>query len=149
MKRTKTQEAERQEAIAWFREHTKPGDTIYTILESVSRSGMSRQIRVLVPYVGEDGQPGFFHPNYSAAKILGLRQGKRGDGLIVGGCGMDMGFHLVYELGYAIWPDGTPCAGASCRSNDHSNGDRNYEPHTEAAPHWHRDGGYTFNHRWL
>ena len=46
-KRTKAAEAERAEAIAKLREWIKPGDTVYTVLDSVSRSGMSRHIRVL------------------------------------------------------------------------------------------------------
>jgi hypothetical protein len=149
MKRTKAQEAERNEAINWFRAHTKPGDTIYTILESVSRSGMSRQIRVLVPFTRDGGSVDFFHPNHAAATILGCRQAKRGDGLVIGGCGMDMGFHVVYEIGSAVWPDGVPCVGVACRSNDHSNGDHDRTPHSDAHPHLHHDGGYTFNQRWL
>ena len=28
------------------------------------------------------------------------------DGYRVGGCGMDMGFHLVHELGYRLFNDG-------------------------------------------
>lgn len=111
---TKAQKAEKQEAIDQLREWIKPGDTVYTILEHVSRSGMQREIRVLVPYVKRDGVCGpgnnnglacsvdFLHPNWSVAKALGLRQGKR-DGLIMGGCGMDMGFALVYELSHALY----------------------------------------------
>lgn len=78
--------AERQDAITKLREWIKPGDTVYTILDSVSRSGMSRHIRVVLPqkdargvYTGD-----FLHPNYSVAKALGYRQAKRGDGLVVG-----------------------------------------------------------------
>jgi len=98
------------------------------------------------------------HPNYAAGKVLGYRQGKS-DGLIVGGCGMDMGFHVVYQLGAALWPDGFGCIGERCRSCDHSNGDRNYRPNvalTTAAKggppayeHWHRDSGYALRQEWL
>jgi hypothetical protein len=114
MSRTKAQQAEQADAIAQLREWIKPGDTVYTLLEHVSRSGMQREIRVLVPYVVRDGEckPGnnnglntrvdFIHPNHAISKALGMRQGKR-DGLIVGGCGMDMGFHLVYELSHALY----------------------------------------------
>ena len=28
-----------------------------------------------------------------------------GSGVRVSGAGMDMGFHLVYSLGRAVWPD--------------------------------------------
>ena len=69
--------------------------------------------------------------------------------LLQKGCGMDMGFELVYNLGYALWPNGYTCTGDSkefgkrCRSNEHSNGDRNYQPHH------HTDGGYAFRQEWI
>jgi hypothetical protein len=46
---TKADKLERDKAITQLRDWIKPGDTVYTILDSVSRSGMSRQIRVVVP----------------------------------------------------------------------------------------------------
>ena len=67
-------------------------------------------------------------------------------GIKVSGCGMDKGFHLVYNLGRTLFPDGVPCCGAKCRSNDHSNGDRDYRVSPE---HVHHDGGYAFNSKWL
>ncbi len=65
-------------------------------------------------------------------------------GVKMGGCGMDMGYHLVNNLGYALFPNGVPCTGEDCPSNDHNNGDRDY-----TAGKLHRDGGYAFRHRWL
>lgn len=41
-----------------------------------------------------------------------------------------MGFHVVYGLARTLWPDGYGCIGEHCPSNDHSNGDRDYTPHT-------------------
>lgn len=152
------------EALAKLREWIKPGDTVYTILRNVSRSGMSREIGVVLLRDGTD-----LHPNWSVARVLGERLGKR-DGIIVGGCGMDMGFHLVYSLSSAMFPKGYGCIGKECRSNDHVNGDRDYTPHKAGEPrfakdakygdaplswakagavHWHRDGGYALQHRWL
>lgn len=123
---TKAQRAEQQEAIARLRGWIKPGDTVYTILDHVSSSGMSRAIRVLVPtingpsvesvapndqptdYVRRDGiSVDFIHPNWAVGKALGLRHWKRHgreqDALVVGGGGMDMGFHLVYELSSVLY----------------------------------------------
>ena len=91
----------------------------------------------------DNGQPYFIHPNFAAAAALGCRMGKR-DGLIVGGCGMDMGFEIVYNLGRTLWPDGAPCVGEKCQSNDHHNGDWDY-----TAGKLHRDGGYALKHQWL
>ena len=52
-------------------------------------------------------------------------------GLKVHGCGMDMGFSIVYGLGCALWPNGT----------DKPHGTRNGEPDSA--------GGYAIGHRWL
>lgn len=143
---TRHQEAERHDAIAKLREWIKPGDTVYTVLDSVSRSGMSRTIRVVLLSC-ENGRTVDLHPNFLVGRALGLRHAKRNgreqDGLVCGGCGMDMGFWLVYNLSRTLFPDGFPCIGDHCPSNDHSNGDRNHKPHP------HADGGYALNHRWL
>ena len=151
--------ADRDEALAVLRKWIKPGDTVYTVLDHVSRSGMSRIIRVVLLQTGDDGKPVDLHPNWAVGKVLGLSHGKRNgrelDGLRVDGCGMDMGFHLVYNLSRTLFRDGFGCIGEGCPSNDHSNGDRDYTPHgTKNAPddphgHWHRDGGYTLKQRWL
>lgn len=141
---TKAQKAERSEAVAQLREWFPVGSTVFTILRSVSRSGMQREIGVLASL----GNGDFRHPNYATAKALGLRLGK-GDGVKVGGCGMDMGFHLAYEISRVCYPNGHGCIGKGCHSNDHSNGDRDYTPHSDERPHWHNDGGYALNHRWL
>lgn len=190
MAMTKAKQAEIAEAIAQLREWIKPGDTVYTILESTSRSGMSRQIRTVIPYIREQcdtcGAPAYpdreigdhytrpdgwrsrqgaacshveacggiitsridhIHPNHSIGLVTGYKRAKRGsgDGLIVGGCGMDMGYHLVYALARKLWPDGFDCIGPGCPSNDHSNGDRDYTP----GHRHHADGGYCLKHRWL
>ena len=139
---TKAAAAERAEAITKLREWIKPGDTVYTVLDHVSSSGMSRHIRVVLMQC-EDGRITDLHPNYSVALALGYKRAKRGDGLVVGGCGMDMGFHLVYSLSRTLFPGGYTCIGDGCPSNDHSNGDRDRTPHT------HADGGYALKQRWL
>jgi hypothetical protein len=149
---TKLQKAEQQEAREQLAPWIKPGDTVYTILDHVSASGMSRAIRVVLMKC-EDGKPVDLHPNYSVGKLLELRHWKRNgrtqDALVMGGCGMDMGFALVYNLSSALFRDGFGCVGEGCPSNDHSNGDRNREPHTDARPHWHTSGGYAIRQRWL
>lgn len=103
----KARDAARDEAVVRLREWLKPGDTVYTILRHVSRSGMQREIS-LVKLTGADA--GVLALDYNAAQLLGRRIGKR-DGIIMGGCGMDMGFALVYELSAALWPEGFDCLG--------------------------------------
>lgn len=118
-------ETEKTEAIEHLRKWLKPGDTVYTILRHVSRSGMQRQISVVVLVKDEDGSIIDLHPNWSVAKATGYRLNKGGanDALIVDGAGMDMGFDVVYNLGRVLFPDVT----------------------TDG----HKDGGYSLKHRWL
>jgi hypothetical protein len=129
---------EKAEAIERLRGMLKPGDTVYTILRHVSRSGMSRSISVVVV---QDGVP--FDVSWAVAKAGLGRFDRDRDGVKVTGCGMDMGFHLVYNLAWTLYPDGFGCVGEHCPSNDHSNGDR------DRTPHKHSDGGYALVHRWL
>lgn len=193
---TKAQKEERAQAIVRLREMIEPGDTVYTILRRVSRSGMSREVSVML--LSPDERPGKnpvvdLHPNYLTATALGRRQGKS-DGIIMDGGGMDMGFALVYELSSVLFPKGFGCFGEGCPSNDHSNEDSDYTPHVSKSGrksrsrvcprckgegttermsfgslgetvkeecrtchgekrlgpgHWHRDGGYALQQRWI
>ncbi len=114
-----------------------PGTTVYTVLNHVSRSGMSRDIS---PYVIKDNEPRWI--GGYAAVMLGEPVTRR-DGIKMNGCGTDMGFELVYQLAYKLFPTGHGCIGENCPSNDHNNGDRDY------TPHWHTEGGYALRHRWM
>lgn len=74
------------------------GDTVYCILRSVSKSGMSRRIDF---YVFKDGTK-YFLTN-AIAEVLGLgyntEDWRQSKGARVNGCGMDMGFACVNDLG--------------------------------------------------
>ena len=141
---TKAQQSERDEYVAKLRETLKPGDTLHTVLRSVSRSGMSRVIDVFHFYKDEKGEIRQEWLSYWIAKACRLSFKTEGrEGIKIAGCGMDMGFEIVYTLGRTLWPNGFECAGEKCRSNDHSNGDRNREPHA------HSDGGYALRQEWL
>lgn len=135
---SKASDRERESARAELREIVKPGDTLYTVLRHVSRSGMNRGIDV---YKIEDGEPRWLSP--LIAKATGFRFNDKRECLSVSGCGMDMGFHVVYELSYALYGKDFHCQGEECPSNDHSNGDRDYTPHK------HSDGGYALRQRWM
>lgn len=141
-------EQERTEAIAKLRELLPPGSTVHTVVKHVSRSGMSRSI---VPIIVWDGEP--TDVSWLVARVLDAKVDQRNGGVKVGGCGMDMGFHLVSTLSYYLYPDGFGCIGENgrerCPSNDHSNGDRDYTPHGGKVQHWHRSGGYALRHKWL
>jgi hypothetical protein len=75
------------------------GDTVYTVLRHVSASGMSRRIDL---YTFQDNKPVYLSGYFA------MMQGEEPprDGYKVGGCGMDMGFHLVYSLSSMLY-DGT------------------------------------------
>src|SRR3990167_1337240 len=123
----KYSKSEIEESLTKLREWIKPGDTVYTVLRHVSRSGMSRNISVVLI----DGDA-MLHPNHAVACVTGapLVRGGMNDAIKMGGCGMNMGFALVYELAARLWPNGYGCMGDKCNSNDHTNGDRDYTPHT-------------------
>lgn len=141
----KVSKADRDEAIQNLRDLLKPGATVYTILRDVSRSGMSRNIDV--QYLG-DGEPRWL--SSLVAKATGFTFNPKRECLRVGGCGMDMGFHVVSTLSRVLYPAGFGCIGnpetyltsegrpvlpgVHCPSNDHSNGDRDYRPHVDDCP---------------
>ena len=109
---------EREQAVAELREVLKPGDVVQTILRHVSKSGMTRHISLVIVRDGEVRDI-----SWLTAKALEMPVNRGNhEGIKIGGCGMDMGFSLVYSLSRALWPDGFECTGDhSCRANDHSN----------------------------
>jgi hypothetical protein len=141
MRITKKAEREkaRNEAIKRLRVMLHPGNTVYTILRHVSRSGQQREISVLIG--GPNGIDDF---SWTVAMAIENKIGKTG-GIVMGGWGMDMGFALVYELSRVLFPEGFDCIedkeiGKRCPANDHFN--RFETKH-------HSDGGYALIHRWL
>lgn len=103
-KQTKAAREKNAKELESLRKWIKPGDTVYTTLDHVSSSGLSRDIRIVVPQVDDKGKVFFIHPNYAAQIVLGWPRARKGEGIRVGGCGMDMGFHLVYELSAKLYP---------------------------------------------
>lgn len=114
----------REQNIRNLLDMLKPGQTVYTAIESVSRSGMSRVIKVYIVQ-------GDAVRNISGYVANALEWPGSQDGVKVGGCGMDMGFHLVYSLGYVLWPNGT----------DKPHGTRNGVPDS--------NGGYALKQEWM
>lgn len=105
----------------------KPGDQVTCILRHVSRSGMSRRIDFYKMGKGE--------PRYLSTYIADLLEYPcGGHGVVVGGCGMDMGFSVVYNLGSTLFPKGFKVKGIG-RNGDKSGHDK--------------DGGYALKCTWL
>lgn len=138
-----TAEKDKAEAREELRKRLHPGQEILCVLRHVSRSGMQRVIDLKILEEGELRGIG-----WTAARALGDRYDTKREGIVVGGCGMDMGFHLVYSLASVIWRDGFDCINPGnrdrhmmhCPSSDHSN--REHNAH-------HRDGGYALRSRWV
>ena len=122
-KPTKEEQAEAREFLL---KTLKPGDTIYTITRHVSRSGM---MRLISAFFVKDGE--IYELDWQIARIGLFQRHKTDEGLVVGGCGMDMHFHLVYELGRILYPDGFKLAKGMYGRNRDTSG---YET----------DGGYAF-----
>jgi hypothetical protein len=80
----------------------KEGDTIYTVLRSVAPSGMSRTMSLKVAREGK-----ILDLTYWASVVLEypLVEVNGSRAIRVGGCGMDMGFHVVYSLARVLFRD--------------------------------------------
>lgn len=121
---------EKQESLERLRNWIKKGDTLHTTVRHVSRSGMMRYIttRHLKPFHREHGEQkidvSISNYDYHIARVLDLPEAPNYQGVKVGGCGMDMGFHLVYSLSRELFRD---------------------EPKGEGD----RDHGYWINQEWL
>lgn len=75
--------------------------TIYTIIRSVSASGMSRQISLKVVKEGR-----LYDISFSVAKVLDYPLVQKAHNAVrVSGCGMDMGFHIVSSLSRVLYGD--------------------------------------------
>ena len=126
----------REQAKADLRALLRPGMTVYTCLRHRAASGMSRRISLHVAMMEERTPRG----SDKAKRVPVIRDITHmasiamdytvhgNGGIVVGGCGMDMGFHLVYTLGRTLWPDGS-------RKGRGGNPDR--------------DGGYSLNQEWI
>jgi hypothetical protein len=139
-----------EEAKKNLREIVKPGSRVYCILRRVSSSGMSRTIDLVVVEAEHTTiyptDPATGRADYTAKgkrKLTGHRVRSIGwlaakamertydrdiNGIKIGGCGMDMGFSLVYDLGYTLYPKGVR---------------KGYSGTPQ------KDGGYALKHEWL
>jgi hypothetical protein len=99
--------------------YVSEGSTVYTVLRSVSSSGMSRTLSLKV---AKDGK--ILDLTYYAGIVLDwpIVEVNGSRALRVGGCGMDMGFHTVYSLSRVLF--------------------------REEGEKMHCDAGYALNHAW-
>lgn len=126
---------ERAEAIDYLLPLCPPGTTIDVILRSVSRSGMMRQLSLLV--VDQEGR--LRDITYRVSLAIDNPTNDRGY-LSMGGCGMDMGFAAVYSLSYAL--HGYESKGQGIEAERQGRPLRDTDPENYRA-------GYTLRHNWL
>lgn len=79
----------------------KPGDTIYTTVVHVSRSGMYRCIKMCIVKNGE-----LHEITYPLLANAIEKYDKNHGCLGISGVGMDMAFEAVYRLGRIMYPNG-------------------------------------------
>lgn len=129
----KTTKEDQKEAIAALMPLLKKGKfNVYTAVEHVSSSGMSRVISCYV----SDRAGHIQDITYWVGKVTGYKIHSKYSGLNIGGCGMDMGFHLVYSLSRCLFPNGFKLEkGQYGRNGDKSGFDK--------------DGGYKLKQIWL
>ena len=123
-------EARKEYARKVLREMIIPGQKVYCTLRHVSSSGMQRAIRLHILKKPLLGAPEIQTIDSLVSDAIDCKLHDKG-GLKIDGCGMDMGFQLVYLLGMALWPNGTPTP----------HGTRNGAPDS--------NGGYALKHEWL
>ena len=146
----------REQQAKTLRKWIKPGDAVSCILRHVSSSGMSRRISLVITNK-ETGE--IQDISGYAATVMDYRRNNRDNSLIVSGCGMDMGFACVYNLGRYLFPDGFGMLG--------TNGLIKLRPETKEKAEqavkagysfrgrngdgsgWDNDGGYALEYRWL
>ena len=75
--------------------------TIWVLCRHVSSAGATR---VLSFFVVKDNT--IICIDWFLQDFLGYKSHKKFDGVVVKGCGMDMGFHVVYSLSRKLYDDG-------------------------------------------
>lgn len=145
----------RDNARADLRKQLKPGATVYTVLRRQSASGMMRHISLVV--AGDGGKVEDI--TWQVARALERTMDRDTGGIREGGGGMDMGFHLVYALGRALYPDGFGIEGDNGFTKRRpGNAKRAEQMRAQGfkfrgrngdGSGWDNDGGYALEHRWL
>ncbi len=126
MSKTKDKEAARQDAREYLLGFISPGTDIYTV--SVNPAFTQHRVFVIVATENSDGKPFLRDITGMVARAAGFRVATSG-AIQQGGGGYSKSFQIVYSLGCALWPNGTP----------EPHGKRNGEPDSA--------GGYALNHR--
>lgn len=80
-------------------------ETAFNLMQTAVQEGASKA-EAVTALVQALAKPSIEFLSWYVAKALGYRFSEDTEALVVGGCGMDMGFHVVYSLSYALFGDG-------------------------------------------
>ena len=128
MKSIKELSEYQRELVKWLR---RKRPVIYTNCNHVSSSGTFRLISCYVIKQGE-----LLCLDSLIGSLSYYKRDKKRNGLRVSGCGMDMGFAVVYDFSSTIFPKGF-----KYRKNEpHRNGDPSLVD---------KNGGYALKQRWM
>lgn len=95
MTKNKPTQEEREEIKQHLLKLLKDADnTVYYHVDHVSKSGMTRHIIFYIaPKTGT-----IYDISYDIARLIDYTPTRRGRGITVNGCGMDMGYHVISSL---------------------------------------------------
>jgi len=111
----------------------------FCCLRHVSSSGMLRRISV---FVIVDNEP--ICLDWYIEQIGLYKRHHQKQGLVVRGCGMDMGFSVVYDLSRALYPKGF-----KIRAKDTNRNAINGAKPTDKGYNFDTDGGYRLSNSWI
>jgi hypothetical protein len=98
---------EKLEAIEQLKKFIPEGETLYTQTVRVSQSGMTRHIKVRQLKINKTFNNVVpLNWSYLVSKVIGWGLSNATNGVIVRGCGMDMGFHLIETLSRTLYGKG-------------------------------------------
>ncbi|KKM71476.1 hypothetical protein LCGC14_1430240 [marine sediment metagenome] len=148
--------ADKQDAMDRLKAYNmQPGETVYTIVKHRSRSGMYRVIDL---YIMRDNVP--LRISWSVGTLV-EGYDRNHEGAKASGCGMDMGFHLVYSLSRELFPSGFGTMGqASLYPQGVRPASKEHAAHLRSkgvqfigrngdTSGWDNDGGYALKQSWM
>lgn len=151
-----SKQTERTECVT-LRGLLSPGDRTTCTVMHVSRSGMSRTIMLQIPLLDDNGRPYIRDISYLVAKAIGARFDQKNGGVVMGGCGMNMCFAAVYNLGRVLFPDGFGLIGEKDGKQRRAKSRKSAAQMIRAgwkfrgrngdASGWDNDGGYALDYR--
>ena len=105
----------KNDSIEYLKTLLKKGDIVFTRVDSVAPSGLSRNISLYCIQGNfenklwrKSNKPRILNISFHVSKVLGYTFKPKINSVHVKGCGMDMCWHTVYELSYALFKKDLP-----------------------------------------